>query len=91
MIPRRRIWISATALEMLCASTMSADGWSQAVPAVAGDPWAIGYAVQVARFCPVWRVEKQETLARRGVLTVRQSDAGIVDPNEAFERAYYKG
>lgn len=32
------------------------------------DPWAIGFAVTVARSCPDWTMEDQVQLHRRGIL-----------------------
>lgn len=61
------------------------------MPTALGDPWAIGYAVQVARDCPGWEVERQEELARRGILPRWEFGSSTLAPNGAFHRLFYQG
>jgi len=62
-----------------------------AEPQVAGDPWAIGYAVQVARDCPGWQVERQQVLAQRGILPRADTGSDLLAMNGPFQRFYYEG
>ena len=55
------------------------------------DPWAIGYAVHVARSCPGWEVERQEMLAERGVLTKPDTGGALMPLDGPFQRDYYRG
>lgn len=57
----------------------------------AGDPWAVGYAVQVARACPEWQLEPQERLAERGLLPKQASGSALIGFEGPFQREYYRG
>ena len=57
----------------------------------AGDGWALGFAVQVARTCPVWEVERQEILAARGVLPGQRPGGRLLGFDGPFQREYYRG
>ena len=56
-----------------------------------GDPWALGYAVQVSRSCPGWDVEPQSTLAARGIIPAGRANATTQAANGPFQRHYYRG
>ncbi len=88
-------WHSAIAGRVVRAAAMLAglSAFAPAGPEYAGpgDPWAIGYAVQIARSCPDWQVERQPVLAARGVLPRMDFGSPILAMDGPFSRELYRG
>ena len=76
---------------LCCAATACVERQPAKLPGDRGDPWALGYAVQVSRSCPGWEVEPQRTLAERGVLPTGPALASAWAFNSPFQRDYYDG
>lgn len=90
MVRRSTGWaVAAMGLVALAAETAGAQAAGSG--ATAGDPWAIGYAVQVARTCPAWEVERQETLAARGILPKPPPGSVLFALDGPFQRGIYRG
>jgi hypothetical protein len=81
--------LAAVALAFSAAACVN-DRTADAVGA-GGDPWAVGYAVQVARVCPEWQVETQQTLAARGLLPQPLAGAALIGFDGPFQRDCYRG
>lgn len=79
------------AVALACATGACVNQRAAIVDPAGGDPWAVGYAVQVARACPNWQLEPQETLAERGLLPQPESGSALIGFEGAFQRDYYRG
>ncbi len=84
----RTVVLLAAAVGLGAAAGRAEDGSGRARHR---DLWAIGYAVEVARSCPEWQVERQEVLAERGILPRSDPASGMLHMDGATDREYLRG
>ena len=87
--------MTRTAALSIALAIVGAPGLAAATPGhvkagVAGDPWAIGYGVQVTRECPDREVEPQVTLAARGILPLPDTGTDLLAMEGPFQRVLYR-